>query len=227
MLPRTHAFLLGCCALLVAAPLAAATLLRQAVLSAPQADGARLVLELSAAPSQPKVFTLSDPERLVIDLPRTSLAKGMRLPAPAGPVSALRDGQQPGGTLRLVLDLKQGMAHHTRVEGRQLIVELGRVAAAAAPAAPEPPKPVRAPHAPADAGRDLIVAIDPGHGGKDPGAIGKDKTQEKAVVLAISRALAKIIDAEPGMRAYLTRSDDRFIALHDRIALARRARADI
>jgi N-acetylmuramoyl-L-alanine amidase len=86
---------------------------------------------------------------------------------------------------------------------------------------------VRAEHAPADAGRDLIVAIDPGHGGKDPGAIGKDKTQEKAVVLAISRALAKISDAEPGMRAYLTRSDDRFIALHDRIALARRARADI
>jgi N-acetylmuramoyl-L-alanine amidase len=227
MLPRTHAFLLGCCALLVAAPLAAATLLRQAVLSAPQADGARLVLELSAAPSQPKVFTLSGPERLVIDLPRTSLAKGLRLPAPAGPVSAMRDGQQPGGTLRLVLDLKQGMTHQTRVEGRQLIVELGRVAAAPAPAAPEPPKPVRAEHAPADAGRDLIVAIDPGHGGKDPGAIGKDKTQEKAVVLAISRALAKIIDAEPGMRAYLTRSDDRFIALHDRIALARRARADI
>jgi N-acetylmuramoyl-L-alanine amidase len=231
MLPRAHAFLLGCCALLVAAPLAAATVLRQAVLSAPQADGARLVLELSAAPSQPKVFTLSGPERLVIDLPRTSLAKGVRLPAPAGPVRALRDGQQAGGTLRLVLELKQGMAHRTRIEGRQLIVELGRVAAAqpapATPAAPEPPRPVRAAHAPGDAGRDIIVAIDPGHGGKDPGAIGKEKTQEKHVVLAIARALAKLIDAEPGMRAYLTRSDDRFIALRDRMALARRANADI
>jgi N-acetylmuramoyl-L-alanine amidase len=86
---------------------------------------------------------------------------------------------------------------------------------------------VRAEHAPDDAGRDIVVAIDPGHGGKDPGAIGRDKTQEKQVVLAIARALAKLIDAEPGMRAYLTRSDDRFIALRDRMALARRANADI
>jgi N-acetylmuramoyl-L-alanine amidase len=210
---------------LLAAPVSAATLLRQAALSAPAADGAQLTLELSAAPANSKVFTLSNPERLVIDLPRTSLAKGARLPAPAGPVTNVRDGRQ-GNTLRLVLDLKQGLPHQTRVEGRKLIVQLGRTPAAPA-AAPAPPTPVRAQHAPEDAGRDVIVAIDPGHGGDDPGAIGKAGTREKEVVLAIARALAGRIDAEPGMKAILTRNDDRRIDLRERFARARRAGADL
>jgi N-acetylmuramoyl-L-alanine amidase len=211
--------------LLRAAPAAAASSLRQAVLSAAGSGGARLVLELSAAPAGHKVFALSDPERVVIDLPQTSLARGLKLPLPAGPVRELRDGRN-GSTLRLVLELKQGLPYQARVEGRQLIVELGQASAPVA-AAPEPPKPVRAEHAPKTVDRAVVVAIDPGHGGKDPGAIGKAGTQEKHVVLAISRLLAKLIDAEPGMKAYLTRNDDRFIVLRDRIALARRARADI
>jgi N-acetylmuramoyl-L-alanine amidase len=220
---------MGLGAVLVAAPLAAATLLRQGTLTAPSADGAQLILELSAAPATPKVYTLSNPQRLVIDLPRTSMAKGAQLPAAAGPVKSVRDGKQ-GSTLRLVLDLKQDLPYQTRVEGQKLIVQLGKPPAPAAvvvQAPTGPPKPVRAEHAPLDAGRDIIVAIDPGHGGGDPGAIGKAGTREKDVVLAIARALAKRIDAEPGMKAYLTRNDDRRIELRDRIALARKARADI
>jgi N-acetylmuramoyl-L-alanine amidase len=86
---------------------------------------------------------------------------------------------------------------------------------------------VRPAHAPVDTGRDIIVAIDAGHGGKDPGARGAKGTREKDVVLTIARALAKRVNAEPGMRAVLTRDDDRYLLHRDRMAVARRARADI
>lgn len=242
---RGSAWLLACCTLLMAGPLAAATLLRQAVLVAPAADGARLELELSASAAKPKVFTLAKPHRLVIDLPRTSFAKGAKLPAAAGPVRTVRDGVQPGGTLRLVLELKQGMSWKSRLDGNRFIVELGRAPAvnavassaqptpkpaaepAAVPAVPSASTPVRAEHAPRDAGRDVVVAIDAGHGGDDPGAIGKGGTREKDVVLKIAQELARRVNAQPGMRAYLTRSDDRRIPLRERSRLARVAQADI
>lgn len=89
------------------------------------------------------------------------------------------------------------------------------------------PKEIRARHAPLDSDRDIIVAVDAGHGGQDPGAIGRNGTMEKTVVLAIARALAKRINAEPGMRAYLTRDDDYFVVLRDRMLRARNAKADI
>jgi N-acetylmuramoyl-L-alanine amidase len=89
------------------------------------------------------------------------------------------------------------------------------------------PKPIRARHAPIDGDRDIIVAVDAGHGGRDPGAIGRNGTMEKDVVLAIARVLAKRINAEPGMRAYLTRDDDYFVVLRDRMLRARNAKADI
>ncbi|KOR27977.1 hypothetical protein TI04_12085, partial [Achromatium sp. WMS2] len=76
-------------------------------------------------------------------------------------------------------------------------------------------------------GRDLIIAIDPGHGGKDTGAVGLNGTCEKDVVLSIGRRLAMQINSTPGMRAVLTRSDDIFIPLRERVAIARSARADL
>jgi N-acetylmuramoyl-L-alanine amidase len=79
----------------------------------------------------------------------------------------------------------------------------------------------------ANSGRDIIVAIDPGHGGKDPGARGRSGLREKDVVLKISRRLAEIIDSEPGMRSYLTRKDDHFVPLRDRMERARKAEADL
>src|SRR5579871_1115767 len=88
-------------------------------------------------------------------------------------------------------------------------------------------KVVRAVHAPGDADRDVVVAVDAGHGGEDPGAIGHGGTREKDVTLAIARALAERIDAEPGMRAVLTRNRDEFLELHDRIARAHAAHADM
>jgi N-acetylmuramoyl-L-alanine amidase len=87
--------------------------------------------------------------------------------------------------------------------------------------------PVRAAHAPLDSGRDVVIALDPGHGGKDSGAIGHSGTEEKNVVLGIALALANRIDAEPGMRAVLTRDHDEFLKLQDRWSRARSAKADL
>ncbi len=224
---RGRVLVLTLCVLLAAAPLGAATQLRQAALTVPTADSARLVLDLSASPGKPSIFTMTGPHRLVIDLPKTGVAGGLKLPKPAGPVREVRNGLQPDGTLRVVLELAQPIKWQSRVEGRKLIVEIAGTAAAQVAATPAAPKAVRAAHAPEDAGRDLVIAIDPGHGGKDPGALGRGGTREKDVVLAISRALAKRIDAEPGMRSFLTRDDDRFIVLRDRYQLARKARADL
>jgi N-acetylmuramoyl-L-alanine amidase len=95
-----------------------------------------------------------------------------------------------------------------------------------APAAPERERPIKVKHAPADA-RDLIIAIDAGHGGEDPGAIGKNGTREKDVVLAIARELAVQVNAETGMRAFLTRTGDYFVPLRDRMRRARGQNADL
>jgi N-acetylmuramoyl-L-alanine amidase len=94
---------------------------------------------------------------------------------------------------------------------------------------PIPARPSRQPDTAAPrsfAAQPYIIAIDAGHGGKDPGAIGPHGTKEKNVTLAIARALAKAIDDLPGMKAVLTRSDDRFIKLRQRVAIARAKHAD-
>jgi len=209
----------------------AANSLRAVSLDAPTDAGARVVLTLSE-PTTQKVFTLDNPDRLVIDLPATRLGSGVRMPLPGGPVKSVRSGIQPKQTLRLVLELSGPMTStvsnaSTANGARQLVIEVGNAVAASAPVAVAAPTPVRAAHAPADSDRDVIVAVDAGHGGQDPGASGSGGTREKDVVLAIARALAKRIDAEPGMSAVLTRSDDHFIALRDRIGRARAAKADV
>ena len=109
-------------------------------------------------------------------------------------------------------------------QGHRLVVALG--AAPVAQAAPAP-KPVVAAHAPGAALRDLVIAVDAGHGGKDPGAIGRAGTREKDVTLAVARELVRIINAESGMRAVLTRNGDQFVALRDRGRMARRHQADL
>jgi len=202
----------------------AASQLSAIELAADGQAGARLTLTLTES-VQRKVFSLSGPERLVIDLPATRLASGLRLPAAAGPVTVLRSGQQPGQTLRLVLQLQSPLAITSDLtgnatQGYRLVVNLG-----GGVTVPEPV--LRPAHAPANSGRDIIVAIDAGHGGQDPGAIGHGGTQEKDVVLAIARALARRVNDEPGMKAYLTRDSDQFVVLRDRINRARAARADL
>jgi len=190
------------------------------------ADSAQVTLDLSEGATH-KLFTLDHPDRVVIDLPQTHLASEVRVPAASGIVTDVRLGTQPDGTLRVVVQLKSPLPAHSAwapgEEGHQLVLSLGEPAQA-----PQvPPKTVRALHAPGDGDRDVIIAVDAGHGGVDPGAIGHGGTREKDVTLAIARALAERINAEPGMRAMLTRDRDEFLVLRDRIARARAARADM
>jgi len=205
--------------------------LRDIALSA-DAESARLTLDLTDVAPQ-RLFTLEHPDRVVVDLPDTHRAGGVHAPAPSGIVTEVRFGVQPHGTLRVVVQLRSALPVHSAWavggEGRHLVLILGQpVVAAAAAQAPEAgPKAVRAVHAPGDGDRDVIIAVDAGHGGVDPGAIGHGGTREKDVTLAIARALAQRIDAQPGMRAVLTRDRDEFLELRDRIARARAAHADM
>src|SRR5579864_1300652 len=202
---------------------------RAIVLSA-GTNGAQLTVDLSDAASQ-NLFTLEHPDRVVIDLANTHLANGVHLPAAAGVVTDVRVGVQPHGTLRVVVELRSALPAHSSwgmgEEGRRLVLTLGEPRVAAAATAAAGPKPVRAVHAPGDGDRDVIIAVDAGHGGEDPGAIGHGGTREKDVTLAIARALAERIDAEPGMHAVLTRDRDEFLELRDRIQRAYAAHADM
>jgi N-acetylmuramoyl-L-alanine amidase len=184
---------------------------------------ARVTLDLTEGTPQ-KVFTLDHPDRVVIDLPQTSLASGAHLPAAAGVVTEVRVGAQPHGTLRVVVQLKSALPVQSSwggaAEGRRLVLSLGVAVVAT-------PRVVRAMHAPGDGDRDVVIAVDAGHGGVDPGAIGRGRTREKDVTLAIARGLAKALNAEPGMRGVLTRDRDEFLELRERIARARAARADM
>jgi N-acetylmuramoyl-L-alanine amidase len=228
MIPRAFSRLLQVGLLLAAPALPAANQVQTVTLDGRGADGARLLLELAAAPN-PNVFALEAPHRIVIDLKSTTLARGLRLPQGAGPVSKLRTSLRPDGTtLRVVMELDRPLDPKVAVSGTQLTIELGKAGMApAASVVPAASVPVRAAHAPVNTGRDIIVAVDAGHGGADPGASGAKGTREKNVVLAIARALARRIDAEPGMKAVLTRDSDKFIELRERGNLARRAGADI
>jgi N-acetylmuramoyl-L-alanine amidase len=194
---------------------------------------ATLTLGLSAT-VHANVFMLAHPWRLVVDLPATRMPAALRTPAPAGPVLSLHQGLRSDGTLRLVMTLRAPVQHQLSVRpgaspGSSVLqlVLIGHDTAAA-PAAPKPLARALPPsHAPASTDRNIIVVIDAGHGGMDPGASGPDGTHEKDVTLAIAQALAARIDQEPGMHAILTRDSDRFILLPDRMRLARAAHADL
>jgi N-acetylmuramoyl-L-alanine amidase len=224
------AFLRGFLAALTGAACVAPVLgaqLRGMTLAAGESS-AQLILEMSAAERE-SIFTLARPDRVVIDLPHTHLAPGVHAPRASGIVSGVRLGSQPRGTLRVVLQLKSALPARgtwgASASGRRLVLALGEPHAAAGPEGG--PSPVPAVHAPGEDGRDVIIAVDAGHGGDDPGAIGHGGTREKDVTLAIARALAERINAEPGMHAVLTRNRDEFIELHDRIRRAHAMHADM
>ena len=190
-------------------------------------DVARVEIGLTGAVTS-SVFTLEHPARVVVDLkPATLDRHRVTLPsAGAGPVRQLRIGPRDGGGLRLVLDVDRALAARTLpgadgMTTHRLVIELGGEAAPASAAVPPPAERV------AVQSRELVIAVDAGHGGVDPGAIGRDGTHEKDVTLAIARALAHRIDAEPGMRAMLTRNSDTFVPLRERVERARQAQADL
>jgi N-acetylmuramoyl-L-alanine amidase len=187
-------------------------------------DSTRVVLDLSGN-AQHSLLVLQNPDRVVLDVSGARLARTAHTPsAGAGNVKQVRMAHRPSGELRMVLDLTQPIQAKSFLTapnkryGYRLVIDLGVAARA--------DRPIKVQHAPADA-RDLIIAIDAGHGGEDPGAIGKYGTREKDVVLAIARELALKVDAEAGMKAFLTRSGDYFIPLPDRMRRARAQQADL
>jgi len=187
-------------------------------------DNTRVVLDLSGS-AQYSLLVMHNPERVFLDVSGARLAKGAHTPkSGSGAVREMRIAHSPSGEFRIVLDLARPIqaksfltppnAHY----GYRVVVDLGTTASVG--------KPVKAQHAPAQA-RDLVIAIDAGHGGEDPGAIGMNGTREKDVVLAIARELALKINAEAGMRAILTRNGDYFVPLRDRMRRARAQQADL
>jgi N-acetylmuramoyl-L-alanine amidase len=202
-------------------------------------DHTRLVLDLSA-PLEHKLTQLSDPPRIVIDLNRARASGRLgELEAEDPLIAAVRVAKADNGSLRVVVELKSEVRPKSFLlkpvgpYGHRLVIDLfdAKQPDEEARDAEEPPKPA-APLAVTPsakpAPREFVVAVDAGHGGEDPGAMGKRfRTREKDVTLAIARELAQQINATPGMRAVLTREGDYFIPLRERWRKAKRQRADI
>ena len=205
----------------------------RAVRVAATETGTRVVLDLSG-PVTHKTFLLDGPSRVVLDVAKSSLRT--RLPEGEGAVTAMRSGKLPHNGLRLVFEVKGPVTVDTSAAapngeaGHRLILDIAAPGAArvvsVTPVAPAAPVAIRPAHAPTDSGRDIVIAVDAGHGGVDPGASGR-RTREKDVVLEIAKALAARINQEPGMKAALTRDGDYFITLQERSKRARRAKADL
>jgi len=223
------------CALLGAAGSVSAAEV-QGIRVATTETGTRVVLDLSA-PVSSKAFKLENPARVVLDLPHSTMLPKLGMPDPTGAVVAVRTGKLPQHGLRLVFEVNTAVNFQvaavkpTSDAGHRLVLDLAGPGVpkviAAAPSAPAVPVAIRPAHAPSDSGRDIIIAVDAGHGGVDPGASGRRGTHEKDVVLEVAKALAARINEQPGMKAVLTRDGDYFISLQERTKRARKAKADL
>ncbi|CEG55836.1 N-acetylmuramoyl-L-alanine amidase family protein [Legionella fallonii] len=213
-----------------------------------------------------RLFTLTNPNRVVLDLNSTKMGVNVnRLGLINSMIKQVRSGSPNAQSTRLVLDLNQQVQvrsapwqYNGSVNGLRLDLigsDNGRVVSKAkSPVINKPLKPVikqakapiknqpvvhkqpiithqqpiKVPHSPSNKYlRDVIVVLDAGHGGKDPGAKGPRRSQEKNVVLAITLKLKQLIDRQPGMRAVLTRSGDYYVGLRERLEITRKYNGDV
>jgi N-acetylmuramoyl-L-alanine amidase len=185
----------------------------------------RVVFDVSG-PLDYKMFGLAGPDRVVLDVKATALGKRFGAAEGAGLLRGVRTGPLGDSDLRVVFDLTESVKPRsfllTPAEklGYRLVVDLYPESAT-----PTPARTVA--QALPSSDRDVVIAIDAGHGGEDPGARGPTGVWEKNITLAVARELAKKIDAEPGMTAYLVRNGDYFIPLQKRYRKAREAKADL
>lgn len=174
-----------------------------------RADVVRLVMDLKQG-VVPQVFTLKPvgnyKYRLVLDLyPKVAKDPLVSL--------AQQSGDDPLAGILNQINSNRPTASVPKVQGQ---------------VSPQPPRIATAPSpSRGNANRPVLIAIDPGHGGEDPGAIGPRGTREKDVVLSIGRQLRDLINSRPNMRAYMTRDADFFVPLGVRVQKARRVKADI
>jgi N-acetylmuramoyl-L-alanine amidase len=246
-------------------------------------DTTRVAINLSE-PSKYRLFTLANPERVVIDIPKAQSRQPLGRPALQDPlIVRIRAALRENNEIRLVMDLHQAAAVKSTIspvkgqQGYRLVVELAKQRSQSMPPAllgdPPPPKGPAAPErlsagqtgkrtgqkrslkpednreglpskslsavasqtalekvrpAPASlAGHELVIAIDAGHGGEDPGARGAKGTQEKDITLEIARRLAALVHQEAGMRPLMIRNRDRYIGLRERMSKARAHKVDL
>nr|WP_324259722.1 N-acetylmuramoyl-L-alanine amidase [Cellvibrio fontiphilus] len=260
-----------CCLGVLLAPLAfAAKVDGVRVWRAP--DHTRIVLDLDA-PVQHSLTLAANPERIIVDVPKTSLKAPLgQLPLADTPVLAVRSSMQTNGDLRLVFDLKSKVAPNSfllKAHGGmhdRLVIDLydetpatttaatqspqntasapapntapatniatsasTPVSAATKPVTKPAPQAASQPVAKADLSgkRFIVIAVDAGHGGEDPGALGPNRLREKDVTLMIAKELVAAINAQPGFTGKLTRTGDYFIPLKKRRDLARNMKADL
>jgi N-acetylmuramoyl-L-alanine amidase len=190
-------------------------------------DKLRLVFDLSG-PVHYKTFSLSAPERLIIDLNGANLSGDFsQLSLADTVIRSIRSGHFGLGDTRIVLDLNGPVQLNSFLlppqdgQGHRLVLDLK--SAASLPVT----MPSEAIQEPAHLKRDIIVVVDPGHGGKDPGAVGAKGEREKDVVLSIAQLLAKRLKREKGFDVKLVRNDDFFVPLRKRVEIARKHNADM
>ncbi len=192
----------------------------------PAPDNTRLVFDLSA-PVNHSLFSLKSPNRLVIDLSHARMrGSSSHLNFAKGFVKDIRYASRNRNDLRIVLDLRSNVRPKSfllkpnREYGHRLVIDLvGKQTVKKAKPANKLKYKNRQ--------RDIIIAIDAGHGGEDPGAIGRRGTREKTVVMAIAKRLEKLVKRERGMRPVMIRTGDYYVSLKNRVKIARRKQADI
>jgi N-acetylmuramoyl-L-alanine amidase len=189
-------------------------------------DNTRIVFDVSNRVEH-KLEKLADPHRVVLDIQNARLSK-----APAQPVASdnylkeVRSAMRNPDDLRVVLDLKQDVSVKSfllppnQQYGHRLVIDLHN-------ANEQEELQTASINRTPGVLRDVVIAIDPGHGGEDPGARGPSGMYEKEIVLQISKRLAEMINQERGMRAVLTREGDYFLPLRRRMQIARQNKADL
>jgi N-acetylmuramoyl-L-alanine amidase len=190
------------------------------------ADHTRVVFDLSDN-IEHNLFVLSNPNRVVIDL--KDVRKSAALVSDENETELLRSirsAVRQSDDLRVVLDLKgkarprSFMLQPDSKNGYRLVVDMHATALS--------PTPIKTSREQRHAKKkQVVIAIDPGHGGRDPGAVGRNGTKEKDVTLAMGKKLAEIINKTPGYKAVLTRSTDKYIVLRNRVKTARKHQADL
>ncbi len=186
----------------------------------------RIVLDLSKQVEH-NVIMLNNPRRLVLDLKDTKLQTAVEaVDLKKSPVTKIRPGVRNVDDLRLVFDLAKAVKSRSftltanKQYGDRLVVDLLYEASARSE-----PKVVARPSP--EQKRDILIAIDAGHGGEDPGATGARRVREKNIVLKIAKSLARLFDKEPGFSSLLVRKGDYFLPLADRPKIAQKAQADL
>ncbi|MFJ5284519.1 N-acetylmuramoyl-L-alanine amidase [Pseudomonas sp. NPDC088429] len=194
------------------------------------AEKLRLVFDLSG-PVRYKTFTLSAPERLIIDVSGANLSGDFsQLTLNGTVIRSIRSGPFGQGDTRIVLDLSNPVLLNSFLlapqDGQSHRLVLDLITAKTSPVTTTM-VPRETPNIGAHPKRDIIVVVDPGHGGKDPGAVGAKGEREKDVVLSIAQLLGKRLKKEKGFDVKLVRNDDFFVPLRKRVEIARQHKADM